>query len=59
MNPLIYKRLSKDHAFNDVMKGNAVGCNHHPGYYAERGWDAVSGFGTPRFKTLLRNVVNL
>lgn len=59
VNPLIYKRLSKDHAFNDVMKGNAVGCNHHPGYYAERGWDAVSGFGTPRFKTLLRNVVNL
>lgn len=43
----------------DVMKRDAVGCDHHTGYYMEHDWDAVSGFGTPRFKTLLRNVVNL
>lgn len=59
VNPLAYKRLGNDQAFNDVMNGNAVGSDHRPGYYTEHGWNAVSRFGTLRFKTLLRDVGNL
>ncbi|PKI85504.1 tripeptidyl-peptidase I [Malassezia vespertilionis] len=59
VNPLLYKRLSQSNAFNDVTEGSATGCGNKTGFKAAPGWDAVTGFGTPRFKMLLRNVVDL
>lgn len=53
LNPLLY-RLSTENpeAFNDVLMGDnrcsrSTCCSH--GYSAARGWDAVSGIGSPRF----------
>jgi tripeptidyl-peptidase I len=44
LNPWLYKQGYK--AFTDVTSGSAVGCNT-AGFPAQKGWDAVSGFGTP------------
>lgn len=53
LNPWLYK---KGHAaFVDVTQGSALGCNT-TGFPAREGWDAVSGFGTPRFSKLLKAV---
>jgi len=57
LNPLLY-RLGRLHpeAFNDVIMGDnrcsqRACCDN--GFYASRGWDAVSGFGSPKFDVLL------
>jgi tripeptidyl-peptidase I len=44
LNPWIYSKGLE--AFNDVTIGSAPGCNT-TGFPAVKGWDAVSGFGTP------------
>lgn len=44
LNPWLYKRGHK--AFKDVTSGSAAGCNT-TGFPAQKGWDAVTGFGTP------------
>jgi tripeptidyl-peptidase-1 len=44
LNPWLYKKGME--AFVDVTSGSAVGCNS-TGFPAVKGWDAVSGFGTP------------
>lgn len=44
LNPWLYKKGYK--AFKDVASGSAVGCNT-TGFPAQKGWDAVTGFGTP------------
>lgn len=54
LNPWLYKRGHK--AFTDVTSGSAVGCSgigDGLGFPAKEGWDAVTGFGTPRFKDIL------
>ncbi|WFD33974.1 tripeptidyl-peptidase I [Malassezia cuniculi] len=53
LNPLIYKKLGNTDAFNDIVNGSAVGCGVD-GFPASKGWDAVTGFGTPNFKNLLK-----
>jgi len=55
LNPWLYKRGYK--AFNDVHSGSAAGCNT-TGFPAQRGWDAVTGFGTPLFKEILKLVID-
>jgi len=44
LNPWLYKKGRK--AFTDVTRGSAIGCNT-TGFPATKGWDAVTGFGTP------------
>lgn len=54
LNPWLYKRGYK--AFTDITSGSAVGCSELGdglGFPAKEGWDAVTGFGTPRFKDIL------
>lgn len=49
LNPFLYSRGFA--ALNDITSGSAIGCNSS-GFPAERGWDPVTGLGTPRFKDL-------
>ncbi|KAF2118084.1 tripeptidyl peptidase-like protein [Lophiotrema nucula] len=53
LNPWLYKKGYK--AFIDVTEGSTLGCNT-TGFQATKGWDAASGFGTPRFSKLLKAV---
>ncbi|KAF8132082.1 peptidase S8/S53 domain-containing protein [Boletus edulis] len=51
INPLIY---SADFAvgFHDITNGTNAGCGT-PGFNTSRGWDPVTGLGTPNFPVLL------
>ncbi|KAL8778677.1 MAG: hypothetical protein Q9203_001869 [Teloschistes exilis] len=44
LNPWLYKRGYQ--AFTDILSGSASGCDTS-GFPAVKGWDAVTGFGTP------------
>lgn len=44
LNPWLY--ATGHAAFNDITSGSAIGCNT-TGFPAKKGWDAVSGWGTP------------
>ncbi|KAK0461798.1 peptidase S8/S53 domain-containing protein [Desarmillaria tabescens] len=47
VNPLLYKdEISA--TFNDITEGNNPGCGT-PGFNATKGWDPITGFGTPNF----------
>ncbi|ROW06672.1 hypothetical protein VPNG_06738 [Cytospora leucostoma] len=57
LNPWLYKRGYK--AFEDITVGNARGCaesGDDSGLPSKAGWDAATGFGTPRFKSILENL---
>ncbi|RFU29396.1 hypothetical protein B7463_g6918, partial [Scytalidium lignicola] len=49
INPTIYQN---PHIFNDITTGNNPGCNTN-GFDAVKGWDPVTGLGTPNFPKLL------
>lgn len=49
LNPWLYKLNGE--GFNDITSGSATGCNT-TGFPATSGWDAVTGFGTPKFEEL-------
>ncbi|GAA93850.1 uncharacterized protein L969DRAFT_70212 [Mixia osmundae IAM 14324] len=53
INPLIWKLEGK--GFNDIVTGSTDGCDT-PGFLAAPGWDAASGWGTMRFRDLLKLV---
>ena len=44
INPWLYKNGYT--AFTDILSGNALGCGG-TGFAAKKGWDPVTGFGTP------------
>ena len=44
LNPWLYSTGYA--AFTDITSGSAIGCGG-PGFPAQAGWDAVTGFGTP------------
>lgn len=44
LNPWIYGKAYK--TFTDVTIGSSYGCNT-TGFPAQKGWDAVTGWGTP------------
>ncbi|KAJ7323191.1 peptidase S8/S53 domain-containing protein [Mycena albidolilacea] len=54
LNPLLYKRGKN--ALNEVVDGANPGCGT-PGFNATKGWDPVTGLGTPDFKKLLKACV--
>lgn len=58
LNPWLYKKGYQ--AFTDVIKGSALGCNETglDGFPAAKGWDAVTGFGTPNFLKILETASN-
>ncbi|KAE8445545.1 hypothetical protein EG329_013309 [Mollisiaceae sp. DMI_Dod_QoI] len=49
INPTLYKN---PHAFTDITTGSNPGCNTN-GFSAVKGWDPVTGLGTPKFEKLL------
>ncbi|KAF8993521.1 subtilisin-like protein [Cyathus striatus] len=51
INPVIYSPLFQL-AFNDITVGGNQGCGT-PGFNATKGWDPVTGVGTPNFEKLL------
>ncbi|KAK0120242.1 hypothetical protein ONS95_011648 [Cadophora gregata] len=51
LNPWLYKKGYK--AFTDITEGYNGGCNT-TGFPTTKGWDAVTGFGTPIFPELLK-----
>ncbi|KAI0355318.1 tripeptidyl peptidase A [Trametes cingulata] len=58
LNPLIYTIQALDPtAFNDITVGNNPGCGT-PGFNATKGWDPVTGVGTPNFGKL-KDIVTL
>lgn len=50
LNPAIYNAKVTG-AFNDVIYGSNPGCGID-GFHASRGWDPVTGLGTPNFNRL-------
>jgi len=55
INPLIY--LHAD-LWNDITQGRSMGCDED-GWPASKGWDAVTGCGTPDFGKLVKQVLLL
>ncbi|RPD61015.1 subtilisin-like protein [Lentinus tigrinus ALCF2SS1-7] len=51
INPTIYSSTFQK-AFNDITNGTNPGCGT-AGFYAQPGWDPVTGVGTPNFPKLL------
>ena len=51
LNPWLYQEGYK--AFTDITEGVSGGCNT-TGFPVTKGWDAVTGFGTPIFPELVR-----
>ncbi|KAM0471014.1 hypothetical protein ACHAPX_009583 [Trichoderma viride] len=49
INPAIYANTS---IFNDITVGNSTGCQTS-GFAASKGWDPVTGLGTPDYPTML------
>ncbi|KAF8268811.1 peptidase S8/S53 domain-containing protein [Lactarius quietus] len=58
LNPLLYGNLRQ--ALNDITSGANPGCGT-PGFSATRGWDPVTGLGTPDFLNLqaLRDLMDI
>ncbi|KAI4250164.1 MAG: hypothetical protein L6R40_000336 [Gallowayella cf. fulva] len=55
LNPWLYKRGYQ--SFTDVLSGSATGCGTS-GFPAVKGWDAVTGFGTPYFPKVRAAALN-
>lgn len=51
LNQLIYKTAGPAGAFNDVTEGSNPGCGTQ-GFPATKGWDPVTGWGTPNYGKL-------
>jgi kumamolisin len=52
-NPLLYSKLGNSGAFRDITKGNNDTTGNIGGYSAGPGWDACTGWGSPRGAALL------
>jgi tripeptidyl-peptidase-1 len=57
LNPFIYENAA---AFNDITTGSGEGCGFmSEGWPAKKGWDAVTGVGTPNYAKLAKIVTSL
>lgn len=54
VNPLLYKHPE---VFNDITEGSNPGCGTD-GFKASKGWDPVTGLGTPDFPKLMDMFMN-
>jgi tripeptidyl-peptidase-1 len=63
VNPLLYTVYAKQPtAFHDITTGNNLcteSCCSQVGYYATKGWDAVTGLGSPNGQALIDYVKTL
>ena len=60
LNPLIYKTLGPAGALNDITSGSSSGCGFFSsGWPARKGWDAVTGYGTPNYGKMLEAAMAL
>merc|ERR1711890_219483 len=50
LNPWIYKNGDK---WNDIIKDSSNGGGCGGGWPAKKGWDAVTGYGSPNYKKLV------
>ena len=57
LNPMLY--AAPVGALTDVQSGSQRGCHGNDGFPAVKGWDAVTGLGTPNFKELLAYLISL
>lgn len=55
LNPLLYLHPE---AFNDIVSGHNPGCGEQ-GFYADVGWDPITGLGSPNFQRLSKIVSEL
>lgn len=55
INPLIYQHPE---IFNDITQGNNGACNTN-GFPAEKGWDPVTGLGTPNYVAMAKLIGSL
>lgn len=55
IHPILYQHPE---AFNDVVLGSNPGCGS-PGFPAAKGWDPVTGLGSPNFPVLLEVLLGL
>ena len=55
-SPFIYENAD---AFNDITSGSNSGCSFGDGWPATKGWDAVTGVGTPNYEKLAKAVAAL
>lgn len=55
VNPILYQNAD---AFNDITTGNNPGCSTN-GFDAVKGWDPVTGLGSPNFEKLLKVFMDL
>ncbi|KAK1254016.1 hypothetical protein MKX08_008011 [Trichoderma sp. CBMAI-0020] len=55
INPALYANTS---IFNDVIVGNGTGCGG-PGFQAVKGWDPVTGLGTPDYPSMLEYFLSI
>ncbi|GMH67202.1 hypothetical protein TrST_g14115 [Triparma strigata] len=56
LNQILY---SNPDALNDVTEGVQGGCGRTSGFPAKKGWDAVTGLGSPNYEKLLDVVMAL
>eukprot|EP00930_Biecheleria_cincta_P086318 TRINITY_DN7562_c0_g1_i1.p1 TRINITY_DN7562_c0_g1~~TRINITY_DN7562_c0_g1_i1.p1 ORF type:complete len:559 (-),score=78.46 TRINITY_DN7562_c0_g1_i1:22-1698(-) len=56
LNPLLYQNAD---AFSDITTGASTGCFMDTGWPAKKGWDAVTGLGTPNYQKLAKVVAEL
>ncbi|KAH8702313.1 protease S8 tripeptidyl peptidase I [Talaromyces proteolyticus] len=56
LNPALYNNIN---VFNDVVSGYNWGCNAEKAFYASKGWDPVTGLGTPNYLKLRDALLNL
>jgi len=63
LNPLLYSGKLSGDAFRDTTVGSnpsfSPGCNYTLGFPAMEGWDAATGFGSPVFEPMLKQVMAL
>merc|ERR1712151_1201805 len=56
LNPFLYQNAD---SFFDVTTGSSSGCLLSKGWPATKGWDAVTGLGTPNYERLAKVVMGL
>jgi tripeptidyl-peptidase-1 len=56
INPTLY---SNPDVLNDVVTGANQGCGVHEAFRATRGWDAVTGLGSPDYERMRRLFMSL
>ncbi|MDQ6598935.1 peptidase S53 [Bacillus salipaludis] len=59
LNPTLYNLPASSKAFHDIKTGNNISSNERDAYKAKKGWDPVSGLGSPNGINLLNALMGL